>query len=135
MEVDPAATAGHVLVTIEYDPARSLVQVRVADDGGGISAAGLDFETREIPGHSGGHVVFVVQGVTPPVVFGGDVLFNGSIGRTDFPGGSFETLARGIREKLYGLPDETIVYPGHGPATTVGHEKRTNHFVKSESAR
>jgi hydroxyacylglutathione hydrolase len=101
------------------------------DDGEAYSAAGLDFETREIPGHSGGHVVFVVQGVTPPVVFGGDVLFNGSIGRTDFPGGSFETLARGIREKLYGLPDETIVYPGHGPATTVGHEKRTNHFVKA----
>jgi len=104
------------------------------DDLATYAAAGLEFEVRTIPGHSGGHVVFVVRDVTPPVVFGGDVLFSGSVGRTDFPGGSFATLARGIREKLYSLPDDTIVYPGHGPATTVGEEKRTNPFVKSEPA-
>jgi glyoxylase-like metal-dependent hydrolase (beta-lactamase superfamily II) len=99
------------------------------EDGETYSAADIEFETREIPGHSGGHVVYVVRGVEPIVVLGGDVLFSGSIGRTDFPGGSFETLARGIREKLYTLPDDTIVYPGHGPATTVGREKRGNPFV------
>lgn len=99
------------------------------DDGATYSAAGMEFETLEIPGHSSGHVVFVVLGIQPSVVFGGDVLFSGSIGRTDFPGGSFETLARGIREKLYRLPDDAIVYPGHGPATTVGREKRSNPFV------
>jgi glyoxylase-like metal-dependent hydrolase (beta-lactamase superfamily II) len=65
------------------------------------------------------------------VVFGGDVLFNGSIGRTDFPGGSFERLADGIRTKLYTLPDDTLVYPGHGPPTTVGREKRSNPFVNA----
>lgn len=102
------------------------------DDGQTYAAAGMEFETRTIPGHSGGHVVFVTRGLTTPVVFGGDVLFSGSIGRTDFPGGSFEVLTRGIREKLYTLPDDAIVYPGHGPATTVGQEKRTNPFVKGK---
>lgn len=102
------------------------------DEGEIYTAAGMEFETRTIPGHSGGHVVFVTRGLTPTVVFGGDVLFSGSIGRTDFPGGSFETLARGIREKLYALPDDSVVYPGHGPATTIGQEKRTNPFVKGK---
>lgn len=102
------------------------------DDGEIYAAAGMEFETRTIPGHSSGHVVFVTRGLTPTIVFGGDVLFSGSIGRTDFPGGSFETLARGIREKLYTLSDETIVYPGHGPATTIGDERHTNPFVKGK---
>lgn len=102
------------------------------DDGEIYTTAGLEFETRTIPGHSGGHVVFVARGLTPNVIFGGDVLFSGSIGRTDFPGGSFETLARGIREKLYTLPDDSVVYPGHGPATTIGQEKRSNPFVKGK---
>jgi glyoxylase-like metal-dependent hydrolase (beta-lactamase superfamily II) len=63
-----------------------------------------------------------------PIVFGGDVLFRGSVGRTDFPGGSHQTLISGIRNKLFTLPQGTRVYPGHGPVTTVGHEKRTNPF-------
>jgi glyoxylase-like metal-dependent hydrolase (beta-lactamase superfamily II) len=107
------------------DPADVLL-----DDGQTYAAAGIEFVVRAVPGHSSGHVVFVVAGAAPPVVFGGDVLFSGSIGRTDFPGGSFETLADGIRGKLYVLPDDTVVYPGHGPATTIGEEKRSNPFVK-----
>jgi glyoxylase-like metal-dependent hydrolase (beta-lactamase superfamily II) len=63
------------------------------------------------------------------VVFGGHVLFRGSIGRTDFPGGDFYMLAAGIRGKLYTLADGTVVYPGHRPTTTVGLEKRENPFV------
>jgi glyoxylase-like metal-dependent hydrolase (beta-lactamase superfamily II) len=74
-------------------------------------------------------MVFLLDRVEPPVVFGGDVLFRGSIGRTDFPDGDFETLARGIRQNLYTLSDETIVHPGHGDPTTVGREKRTNPHV------
>jgi glyoxylase-like metal-dependent hydrolase (beta-lactamase superfamily II) len=93
------------------------------------SAAGIDLEVAHIPGHSSGHVVFIWRGARPIVVFGGDVLFAGSIGRTDFPDGSFEELAAGIHTKLFTLPDDTIVLPGHGPATTVGDEKRTNPFV------
>lgn len=97
-------------------------------DGDVIDFAGIPLLVREIPGHSPGHVVFICDG-TPIHVFGGDVLFRGSVGRTDFPGGSAQTLFAGIRSKLFTLPDNTVVYPGHGPATTTGFEKRTNPFV------
>ena len=102
---------------------------RLLDDGEVLTVAGVELEVREIPGHSPGHVVYVVRGVDPPVVLGGDVLFSGSVGRTDFPGGSFPLLKSGIEAKLWPLPDATAVYPGHGPPTTVGEEKRTNPFV------
>ena len=102
---------------------------RLLDDGAVIEAAGLRIVARSLPGHSSGHMVFLLDRVEPPVVFGGDVLFRGSIGRTDFPDGDFETLARGIRQNLYPLSDETIVHPGHGDPTTVGREKRTNPHV------
>jgi hydroxyacylglutathione hydrolase len=101
---------------------------RTLGEGERIELAGIELEVREIPGHSVGHVVFVYHG-SPTVVFGGDVLFRGSIGRTDFPGGSMKRLASGIRDKLYTLPDDTVIYPGHGPATTTGHERKTNPFV------
>lgn len=103
----------------------------VVREGDVYSAAGLDLEVYEIPGHSIGHVVFIWKGGSPFVVFGGDVLFQGSIGRTDFPDGSFDDLAAGIRQKLYVLPDDTLVLPGHGPATTIGNEKRNNGFVRA----
>jgi hydroxyacylglutathione hydrolase len=103
---------------------------RLVREGDTLSFAGLTLDILEIPGHSPGHIVYVVRG--EGLVFGGDVLFRGSIGRTDFPGGSFETLAAGIRGKLYTMPDETVVYPGHGPVTKVGYEKRTNPFVPAE---
>lgn len=96
-------------------------------DGDDRVFAGMRMDIREIPGHSPGHVVFILP--EHGVVFGGDVLFRESIGRTDFPGGSFATLAKGIRSKLYGLPPQTVVYPGHGPETTIGHERANNPFV------
>lgn len=99
------------------------------DEGDRYEAAGIALEVREIPGHSTGHVVFIWHDGEPKVVFGGDVLFAGSIGRTDFPDGDFGLLASSIRTKLYTLPDDTIVLPGHGPATTTGEEKRTNPYV------
>jgi hydroxyacylglutathione hydrolase len=98
-------------------------------EGDVLDLAGIRLEVLEIPGHSPGHVVFVVR-ETPIVVFGGDVLFRGSIGRCDFPGGNLKQLEAGIRTKLYTLPDDTVVYSGHGPVTQVGFEKRTNPFVK-----
>jgi glyoxylase-like metal-dependent hydrolase (beta-lactamase superfamily II) len=101
-------------------------------DGDHFSAAGFDFEVHACPGHSVGHLVFVWKGESPWIVFGGDVLFQGSIGRTDFPDGSSEALAAAIRSRLYTLPDDTIVLPGHGDATTVGQEKRTNPFVRGD---
>ena len=63
------------------------------------------------------------------LAFVGDVIFSGSVGRTDFPDGDFDQLAAGIRAKLFTLPDDTVLLPGHGPATTVGKEKRSNPFV------
>ena len=83
---------------------------------------------KDVPGHSPGHVAFVLRGA-PVRVFGGDVLFRGGIGRSDFPGGDHELLLDGIRRKLFTLPPDTVVYPGHGPVTKVSHEMRTNPFL------
>jgi glyoxylase-like metal-dependent hydrolase (beta-lactamase superfamily II) len=101
----------------------------VVADGDRYAAAGLEFVVREIPGHSCGHVVFIWENVSPLRVFGGDVLFQRSVGRTDFADGDFQGLASGIHHKLFTLPDDTIVLPGHGPPTTTGDEKRHNPFV------
>lgn len=97
-------------------------------DGERLEVAGFSFEVREIPGHSPGSVVFVCDQFDPPFVFGGDVLFAGSVGRTDL-GGSGPQLIAGIRAKLFNLPDATLVLPGHGPITTVASERRSNPFV------
>ena len=104
---------------------------RLLDDGETIGYAGLTLEVRHVPGHSPGHVVFVIAGTDgdPTVVLGGDVLFAGGVGRTDFPGGSHRELIDGIRAKLYTLPAETKVFPGHGPPTTVGAERAGNPFT------
>ena len=101
---------------------------RLVREGDRVEAAGIGLDVLEVPGHSPGHVVFVYQGA-PCLVFGGDVLFRGSIGRYDFPNSNGRLLFQGIREKLFALPPDTVVYPGHGPVTTVGHEKRSNPFV------
>ncbi|REK12436.1 MAG: MBL fold metallo-hydrolase [Planctomycetota bacterium] len=102
-------------------------------EGDEYSAAGFDLSVLEIPGHSSGHIVYLWRAGKPMLVFGGDVLFAGSIGRTDFPDGSFEQLAEGIHSKLFTLDDETVILPGHGPGTTVGQEKRNNPFVGAPS--
>ena len=101
---------------------------RLVDDGERLELAGLSFEVREIPGHSPGSVVFLCDQFEPSFVFGGDVLFSGSIGRADL-GGNGPQLLAGIRAKLLTLPDGTLVLPGHGPMTTVGVERRSNPFV------
>lgn len=99
---------------------------RLLDEDDVIEAAGFTLRVKEIPGHSVGHIVFITEGQQPTLVFGGDVLMAGSTGRWDFPGGSLDQLLSGIREKLLTLPDDTIIYAGHGPRTTIGEEKRTN---------
>jgi glyoxylase-like metal-dependent hydrolase (beta-lactamase superfamily II) len=102
---------------------------RTLREGEQFAAAGLEFDVVEAPGHSVGHIVLLCRQSQPWRLFGGDVLFRGSVGRTDFPDGSFEELQRAIHQKLFTLADDTIVLPGHGPETTIGHEKRTNPFV------
>jgi len=92
-----------------------------------FEALGAEIEVRHVPGHAPGNVAFYVAALES--VFVGDTLFAGGLGRTDLPGGSHEVLSAGIRAQLYTLPDKTAVYPGHGPATTVGAEKRGNPYV------
>ncbi|HYE77166.1 MAG TPA: MBL fold metallo-hydrolase [bacterium] len=94
---------------------------------GPVRFGNVELEVRFTPGHSPGHVVF--YHAPTRALIGGDVLFQNSIGRTDLPGGSFSELAQSIRHQLYSLPDDVTVYPGHGPTTTIGQEKRTNPFV------
>jgi hydroxyacylglutathione hydrolase len=94
-----------------------------------LALGGLSLEVRHTPGHSPGGVCFVVHGAAEPLVVVGDVLFAGSIGRTDLMGGSFPVLEQSIREQLYTLPDDTRVICGHGPDTTIRRERTGNPFV------
>ncbi|HEX3234478.1 MAG TPA: MBL fold metallo-hydrolase [Gemmatimonadales bacterium] len=95
------------------------------EPGAKLRVGGVEFEVRFTPGHSPGSVSFV----GPGLVLSGDVLFNGSIGRTDLPGGDFATLMASIQTQLLSLPDSTVVYSGHGPDTTIGIERLTNPFL------
>jgi glyoxylase-like metal-dependent hydrolase (beta-lactamase superfamily II) len=108
---------------ITSPPADTLVR-----EGDVLEHAGVRLEVFDVPGHSPGHVVFVYR-AAPCLVFGGDVLFREGIGRFDFPGSNGPLLFRGIRDKLFTLPPDTVVYPGHGPTTTIGHEMHSNPFV------
>ena len=101
---------------------------RFLDEGDTITFGNSELNILFVPGHAPGHLAFVSH--KQKFVIGGDVLFNGSIGRTDLPGGSFEILEKSIKEKMYKLDDDYTVYCGHGPETTIGQEKRTNPFVK-----
>ena len=95
-------------------------------DGDQIVLGDLECEVISVPGHTAGSLAFYFP--SAGAVFTGDALFAGSIGRTDLEGGDFETLVKSISTRLFSLPDDTVVYPGHGPETTIGHEKKTNPF-------
>lgn len=95
-------------------------------DGARVPLGGGWLEVEHIPGHAAGQVMFRLPGVA----LVGDCLFAGSVGRTDLPGGDFATLENSIRERIYALPDETVVVCGHGPDTTVGRERATNPYVR-----
>ncbi len=102
--------------------------IEYLQEGSVISLDGEELEIRWVPGHSPGSILF--YHAAGDFVISGDVLFNMSVGRTDLPGGDFDTLEQSIRTQLYTLPDETIVYSGHGSETTIGFEKENNPFVK-----
>lgn len=95
--------------------------------GENVAFGGSEFEVVFAPGHAPGHVIFV--STTEPVAIVGDVIFLGSIGRTDLPGGDYRLLMDSIQRTVLTLPPETRLYTGHGPETTVGHEQRTNPFL------
>ncbi|HZT17472.1 MAG TPA: MBL fold metallo-hydrolase [Gaiellaceae bacterium] len=103
-----------------HDPAHTVT------GGDEVEVAGIRFEVLDVPGHSAGHVAFLHEGE----LFAGDLLFAGSVGRVDLPGGDWDTLVASVRALLDRLPLETVVYPGHGPATTLGRELETNPFLR-----
>lgn len=103
-------------VSIDWQPAQAGADIRIG---------GVDLNVLHTPGHTPGGISLLAGGA----VFCGDALFAGSIGRTDLPGGDHATLIESIRKNLLTLPDETIVYPGHGPATTIGIERNSNPFL------
>jgi hydroxyacylglutathione hydrolase len=110
-----------------FEPTRWLVQ------GDTVTVGDVTLEVRHCPGHTPGHVIFFEPEAR--LAFVGDVLFQGSIGRTDFPGGDYETLIRSIRGNLFPLGDDVRFVPGHGPLSTFGDERRGNPFVGDRVAR
>jgi hydroxyacylglutathione hydrolase len=120
MIVHQAASEGMWGMKVENSPAPD----RCVEEGDIITFGDISLKVLHTPGHSGGGISLL----TDRIVFVGDSLFAGSIGRTDFPGGDYEALLRHVREKIFPLGDDVVIYPGHGPKTTVGRERRTNPF-------
>ncbi|MCX5646589.1 MAG: MBL fold metallo-hydrolase [Phycisphaerae bacterium] len=119
-EANLSALVGSVVAT---EPAEVLLQ-----DGDTIDEAGIQLKVLHTPGHTLGGICLYVE--PEAIVFAGDTLFADSVGRTDFPGGDMDQLIESIRTKLFTLPDNTAVHPGHGMRTTIGREKRANPFVR-----
>jgi glyoxylase-like metal-dependent hydrolase (beta-lactamase superfamily II) len=99
-------------------------------DGDHREIAGIPITVRHVPGHSSGHVVYLIETDSKPILFAGDVIFKESVGRGDFPDGDPLLLIDSIRQQILTLPDSTIVYSGHGPKTTVGAERKHNPFLQ-----
>ena len=112
-----------------FPPSAPLVPDRWLEEGDQVSIGNETLQVLHCPGHTPGHVVF--YSASAHLLVAGDVLFQGSIGRTDFPMGNHQQLLDAIEQKLFALPDETVVITGHGPLTTLGEEKRHNPFVSS----
>lgn len=130
MLLDPVGTSGMMGSYLEGLDLRPPEVIYGLDDGQRISGAGMTFTTIHTPGHTQGSVCFRLDiDGEAPILFSGDHLFQGSIGRTDLPGGSYEQLMASMSEKILPLPDETHVLPGHGGTTTVGWERKTNPFL------
>ena len=109
--------------------------VAALTDGAALTLAGLEITVDHAPGHTGGSVLFRLPGAgsswdAEQVCLSGDVLFAGSIGRTDLPGGNTATMMTSLRDKILPLADDTVVLPGHGPATTIGRERASNPYLR-----
>lgn len=111
-----------------FPPTERFTPQQWLNDGDKVRVGNIELDVIHCPGHTPGHVVF--YHATGRLAFVGDVLFKGSIGRTDFPGGDHPSLLRSIKSKLFPLGDDITFVPGHGPCSTFGHERRTNPFLK-----
>ncbi|AXA36269.1 MAG: MBL fold metallo-hydrolase [Candidatus Sumerlaea sp.] len=116
---------GSAIFGFPYSP---VAPQRLLQDGEDITAGSMVLRVLHTPGHSPGSVCYYDE--RNGHLFTGDLLFQGSVGRTDLPGGSYEELMTSLRRKILLLSDETLVYPGHGPSTTIGDERRTNPFLR-----
>lgn len=114
-----------LLAMLGIDEMKTPPEFKPLEDGQSLELAGLQVKVLHTPGHSPGSMSFLIG----DSVFDGDLVFRGSIGRTDFPGGDFDALARSAKDKILTLPPETRIFPGHMGATSVGWEKRTNPFL------
>ena len=123
------ASASRQSASFGLNPVSSPQADRFVKHGDVITAGEVSLTVLHTPGHSPGGICLLEQGM----VFTGDALFAGSIGRSDFPGGNLMTLLRAIKTNLMTLPDDTKVFPGHGPASTIGDERRDNPFLNQES--
>ena len=113
--------------SVSYGPAYTFSGASYIKDGQILELAGMTIRAIHTPGHTIGGCCYYIE--SEQVLFSGDTLFHDSVGRTDFPTGSQSQLVRSIREKLLGLPEETVVCPGHMSETTIGHEKKCNPFL------
>ena len=125
----PGLMEGYMGARLKLEP---VVVDQWVKQGDRVKALGREFEVRHVPGHCPGNVLF--YSAEGKVALVGDALFKAGVGRWDFPGGSFDVLAKSIRDQIYTLPDDTTVLPGHGPRTTVGEEKASNPYVPMDSS-
>jgi glyoxylase-like metal-dependent hydrolase (beta-lactamase superfamily II) len=123
--------AGTPLMGMGTLPTAEPADLRPLADGETLEIAGMSLGVRHTPGHTLGSVVFTLDTPTEPYLFSGDLLFAGSVGRTDLPGGSMETQLASLARVVLPMDDATVVLPGHGPTTTVGRERRTNPYLRS----
>lgn len=114
-------------------PYKVAAQVKTVEDGDMIESDDLSFKVLHVPGHTPGGIALLMKSPVSNILFTGDALFCGGIGRSDFAGGDQGLLIKGIKEKLLTLPEETICYPGHGPSTTIGREKQENPFLEDNT--
>lgn len=126
---DPSVMASYSIPGLPMPP---VAVDEWVEDGQLLQIAGEEVEVRAVPGHSPGSVLYWFR--QRGFAISGDALFRGSVGRTDFPGCSFAALEQSILGRIYTLPDNTVIYPGHGPATSVGEEARSNPFVRRSGA-
>ncbi|HEY6746520.1 MAG TPA: MBL fold metallo-hydrolase [Mycobacteriales bacterium] len=110
-------------------PTSEPADLRALADGDTLELAGLSLGVRHTPGHTLGSVVFTLDTPDPPLLFAGDLLFAGSIGRTDLPGGSYPAMLESLTRVVLPMDDATVVHPGHGPDTTIGRERATNPYL------
>ena len=138
MLLDPVGTGGTLGELLAYDDIDLEPPELISglDDGERVSGAGMTFTALHTPGHTRGSTCFLLElDGEPPIVFSGDHLFKGSIGRTDLPGGSRDQLLESMAAKILPLPDEVQVLPGQGDITTVGEERATNPFLAGLASR